>query len=146
MTLDELARMLPKRDDPARVELGNQIQCQWIADGRVMKFGVQSVGRDAVDTWVGATGLVMHNWDSQLPLLMMHEVEVLPTTAYVKQCGQEVSRRYDYLHGKTATLLKPDLFNKLIPFFTENEVGNINPKVQQRLFTTYHQALEWLLK
>lgn len=139
---------MPDQLDPAKwetfINIGQGVRYRWLADGKILNTHLPDISREVVDVWVDGVLAVALAWAVEKPFLQLHEIEVLPLTAYLRQRTAEAIEKFDHLHGHSAIILTPSIFSTVIKLYVNWDAKRINPNIVRRVFTNFDEGYAWL--
>jgi len=127
-------------------ELAKGITLQWLENGRIVFFDVNTVDRAAIDIWLGCSLALVKSWPAEVPYLAIQSVVGSALTPYTRErSAQTVALTPKYLRGRSAVVMPRTIFNQAIQLFVTINLARENTNIQRKVFLDRAEAVRWLL-
>lgn len=130
-----------------KVDLGNGVFAETIADGRIHVFIGTNFSRQGVDTWASSVMQVVGE-DEHSPVLMLHDVVASGISTYSRQRSLEIVTfcRERGIHCRYAALVSNSAIGQAIRAFGNFTVALFHDKnVHGKVFTSRAEAEAYLM-
>lgn len=117
----------------------------WLDDHRIVVFKATQTTRQVVDAWIDTVKLVMAEWPSDHPYLVIHDFREgnIALTPYARARAAELIPIGVHVPGYAAIVLPKSFVAQIIRIFMQNRKSG---GIENRLFLNYADGLAWLRK
>ncbi len=123
------------------------VTLEWLYDGQVAAFQVESTDPTVVDTWYEMSLEVLQSWPETKPYLVLERFTNLGMTPYNRQRAEEIASFIPkYLFGRVAVVISRGVLGYGIRMFGANRLKALIPNLTIEFFFEEDKALEWLKK
>lgn len=123
------------------------VTLEWLYDGQVAAFQVESTDPTVVDTWYEMSLEVLQSWPETKPYLVLERFTNLGMTPYNRQRAEEIASFIpQYLFGRVAVVISRGVLGYGIRMFGANRLKALIPNLTIEFFFEEDKALEWLKK
>lgn len=130
-------------------QLTPKIGQRWYADGKIVAFYLQDIGRSTLDDWAHHAGQSLLDWDDDLPFLNLQDfsaVNILTVTPYLRKKTNEITGLRPDKAGRTAVVLPNSAFMLTILQAFLRLLGKSQKTRERRIFTAHDEAVQWLME
>ncbi len=142
--LDELKERIPDVVTP-------NASREWLADGRIILFTVQSAKHDAIDAWADLILEASNAYPVERPWLIIHNIAVVNAaiTPYARKRIDDVNLGGPQnLKGRVAIVTPQSIFARLVRLYVNTLQRNLPnlDEITMRVFFKQAEAEAWLLE
>ena len=136
-----------KRNLDGVESIAQGVTLQWLENGRVVCFTVNTVARPAIDAWLNRSEQIVKGWPAQIPYLAIQDISGSTLTPYTRErSAKTVALTPDYLRGRSAVVMPRTVVNQAISLFVTVNLARKKPNIQRHVFVAKDEAIRWLLQ
>jgi hypothetical protein len=125
-------------------EIAPGIILEWRYEQQIAIFVFRTASRPSIDRWFEVTDIIMRDWDSSRPFLVLYDTSGVPLTPYIREKSRKLAENHPHLKGRTAVRVEKTFMARIVQFFLERELKRKQHARQRRLFFALDEALDWL--
>ncbi len=130
----------------ATEKINENFTLEWLRDGKIVVFNVTSVHREMVDAWANKYIEILSNWQSELPLLTLHnflQADSIVMTPHMRRRSQEFINLRPDVATRTAIVMPKSLFSNATRVFIQS-LPKPNPNRIRKMYFSVEDAMVWL--